>query len=42
MTDRLMQTVQAKFHGRAEHGNAKLVPRTGKQLDVAGRMRDMW
>jgi DNA helicase-2/ATP-dependent DNA helicase PcrA len=42
MTDRLMQTMQAKFHGRAEHANAKLVPRTGKQLDVAGRMRDMW
>jgi DNA helicase-2/ATP-dependent DNA helicase PcrA len=42
MTDRLMQTMQAKFHGRAEHGNAKLVPRTGKQLDVAGSMREMW
>ncbi|MEQ9561801.1 MAG: ATP-dependent helicase, partial [Woeseiaceae bacterium] len=42
MTDRLMQTMQARFHGKAEHGNAKLVPRTGKKLDVAGRMRDMW
>lgn len=42
MTDRLMQTVQACFHGRAEPGTARLASRTGKQLDVAGRMRDMW
>jgi DNA helicase-2/ATP-dependent DNA helicase PcrA len=42
MTDRLMQTMQARFHGRAEPGNTRLASRTGKQLDVGGRMRDMW
>ncbi|MDH5502162.1 MAG: ATP-dependent helicase, partial [Gammaproteobacteria bacterium] len=42
MTDRLMRTMQASFHGRSEATSVRLVPGSGKQLDVAGRLREMW
>jgi DNA helicase-2/ATP-dependent DNA helicase PcrA len=42
MTDRLMQTMLARFHGRMESGSTKLTSRSGKQVDVAGRLREMW
>jgi len=42
MTERLLKTMQARFHGRSEATNRHLQPQTNKQIDVAGRLRDMW
>jgi DNA helicase-2/ATP-dependent DNA helicase PcrA len=42
MTDRLMHTMQARFYGRTETVSARLVPVSNRQIDVAGRMREMW
>jgi DNA helicase-2/ATP-dependent DNA helicase PcrA len=42
MTDRLMRTMQARFYGRTETVSARLVPVSNRQIDVAGRMREMW
>ncbi len=41
MTDRLMATMEPAFHGRPE-GSGRLMPRTNKKLDVAGRLKEMW
>jgi DNA helicase-2/ATP-dependent DNA helicase PcrA len=42
MTDRLMRTMQPRFHGRTEPSAARLVAQSSKQIDVAGRLREMW
>ena len=42
MTDRLMRTMQARFYGRTETVSARLVPVSNRQIDVRGRMREMW
>ena len=42
MTDKLLQTMQRRFHGREESNVKRLSPRTDKRIDVASRMRDMW
>ena len=42
MTDRLMCTMMARFYGRTETVSARLVPVSNRQIDVAGRMREMW
>jgi DNA helicase-2/ATP-dependent DNA helicase PcrA len=41
MTDALMATMDKKFQGRSDP-RASLAPRTDKQLDVAGALRNMW
>jgi DNA helicase-2/ATP-dependent DNA helicase PcrA len=41
MTDALMATMAPSFHGRPDATN-RLVPRSNKRLDVAGRLREMW
>jgi DNA helicase-2/ATP-dependent DNA helicase PcrA len=41
LSDNLMGTMEAAFHGRREAGN-RLAPRTNKKLDVAGRLKEMW
>jgi DNA helicase-2/ATP-dependent DNA helicase PcrA len=41
ITDNLMQTMQAGFHGRSESSN-RFLPRSNKQLDVKSQLRDMW
>jgi DNA helicase-2/ATP-dependent DNA helicase PcrA len=42
ITDKLMQTMQAGFHGRSETSSNYLRPRSNKQLDVQYQLRDMW
>ena len=42
MTDALMKTMEAKFHGRAEPTTAHMSPRSSRTVDVAGRLRGMW
>ncbi|MEE8345616.1 MAG: ATP-dependent helicase [Woeseiaceae bacterium] len=42
MTDSLMQTMEAKYHGRNEASSNRLSPRSNKQLDVQSRLREMW
>jgi DNA helicase-2/ATP-dependent DNA helicase PcrA len=42
MTDRLLKTMQVRFHGRTEPTTARPNPGSARQIDVAGRMRDMW
>jgi DNA helicase-2/ATP-dependent DNA helicase PcrA len=42
MTDRLMRTMQPRFHGRTEPSAARLVAQSSKQIDVAGHLREMW
>ena len=42
MTDSLMATMQARFHGRSEASLTRLTPASNKQLDVAGKLREMW
>jgi DNA helicase-2/ATP-dependent DNA helicase PcrA len=41
-TDRLLTTMEQKFHGRSETHSNRLAPRSNKQLDVAGKLRQMW
>ncbi|HUD97240.1 MAG TPA: 3'-5' exonuclease, partial [Woeseiaceae bacterium] len=41
MTDRVAQTMTARFPGRRESSGA-LSPRSNRQVDVAGRLREMW
>jgi DNA helicase-2/ATP-dependent DNA helicase PcrA len=41
ITDSLMRTLEAGFHGRSESSN-QLLPRSNKQLDVKSQLRDMW
>jgi len=42
VTERLIKTMQAVFHGRSEASANYLRPATDKQIDVAGKLRDMW
>jgi DNA helicase-2/ATP-dependent DNA helicase PcrA len=42
LTESLLQTMRQRFHGRSEHGSERLRPRSTKQLDVAGKLRQMW
>ena len=42
MTDALMKTMEAKFHGRSEPTTAHMSPRSSRTVDVAGRLRGMW
>jgi DNA helicase-2/ATP-dependent DNA helicase PcrA len=42
MTDALLATMQPHFFGRCEPPAARQVPASGRRLDVAGRMREMW
>ena len=41
MTDRLMATMEASFHGRAE-AEDRFAPRSDKRLDISGRLKEMW
>ncbi|MCH7636335.1 MAG: ATP-dependent helicase [Proteobacteria bacterium] len=42
LTDALLDTMQQTFHGRDESGEFRQVARSGKRLDIAARMREMW
>jgi DNA helicase-2/ATP-dependent DNA helicase PcrA len=42
MTDNLLHTMEARFHGRSESRLNGLGPKTNKRLDVASRLREMW
>ena len=42
VTERLIKTMQAVFHGRSEASANYLRPATDKQIDVAGKLREMW
>ena len=41
MTDRLLETMERSWHGRAQ-ADRRLSPGTSRKIDVAGAMRDMW
>jgi DNA helicase-2/ATP-dependent DNA helicase PcrA len=41
ITDRLLSTMQATFHGRSDDV-VSLSPRSTRTIDVAGRLRDRW
>ena len=38
----LLETMQQCWHGRSEASAQRHMPRSGRQLDVASRMREMW
>ena len=42
LTDGMLKTLDACFHGRAEAGVGRQAVVSGKQLDVAARLREMW
>ncbi|MEX2125031.1 MAG: ATP-dependent helicase [Woeseia sp.] len=42
MTDRLLETMEAKFHGRREATSRHVSPQSTQTVDVAGRLRKMW
>jgi DNA helicase-2/ATP-dependent DNA helicase PcrA len=42
LTDSLLATMKACFHGRKESQPGWQAPRSNKQLDVGARMREMW
>lgn len=42
LTDGMLKTLDACFHGRAEAGVGRRAIVSGKQLDVATRLREMW
>jgi DNA helicase-2/ATP-dependent DNA helicase PcrA len=42
MTDGLMQTMEARFHGRPEAMTRHMSPQSARVLDVARRLREMW
>ncbi|MBT8085538.1 MAG: ATP-dependent helicase [Woeseia sp.] len=42
MTDRLMETVEAKFFGRRDAEKLALRPRSDKRIDVGEKLRQMW
>jgi DNA helicase-2/ATP-dependent DNA helicase PcrA len=42
MTDGLMQTMEAGFHGRSEAACRHMSPQTTEVLDVAKHLREMW
>ncbi|MEX0975688.1 MAG: ATP-dependent helicase [Woeseia sp.] len=41
MTERLAGTMKRRFHGRPE-SSLPVTPRSSRQIDVAGRLREMW
>jgi DNA helicase-2/ATP-dependent DNA helicase PcrA len=42
VTERLIKTMRSTFHGRSEASSSRLQPKTDKQIDVAGKLREMW
>jgi DNA helicase-2/ATP-dependent DNA helicase PcrA len=42
LTDKLLATMQRKFHGREEGCSIRQVTRSDKRVDVAARIREMW
>ena len=42
VTEKLIKTMQTRFHGRSEASAGWLRPKTDKQIDVAGKLREMW
>ncbi len=42
MTDMLLKTMDARFHGRRDSPLSGPGPKTNKRLDVASRLREMW
>jgi len=42
VTDNLMNTMQARFHGRSEASGDDIRPRTDRRIDVASQLRQMW
>lgn len=42
MTEGLAKTMERKFHGRRESLSQHMSPRSSRQIDVAGRLREMW
>jgi DNA helicase-2/ATP-dependent DNA helicase PcrA len=42
MTDRLLETMDNRFAGRATSEGAAFRVRSDKHIDVASRMREMW
>lgn len=42
LSDALLETMERRFHGRAECERALPVARSDKTVDVASRMREMW
>jgi DNA helicase-2/ATP-dependent DNA helicase PcrA len=42
LTEKLINTMQPRFHGRNESTSQYLRPKTDKQIDVAGKLREMW
>ncbi|MEX2495432.1 MAG: ATP-dependent helicase [Woeseia sp.] len=42
MTESLMQTMEQRFHGRAERDSQHGQPRSKQTVDVAARLREMW
>jgi DNA helicase-2/ATP-dependent DNA helicase PcrA len=42
MTDSLLKTMEAKFHGRREAASRHMSPQSKQTVDVAGRLREMW
>jgi DNA helicase-2/ATP-dependent DNA helicase PcrA len=42
LTDALLETMDRRFHGRAEANSPRQQVQSDKRLDVASRMREMW
>jgi DNA helicase-2/ATP-dependent DNA helicase PcrA len=42
LTDQLMQTMEARFHGRSDKSPRHMSPRSTRTVDVATRLREMW
>ena len=42
LTDNLLETMESRFHGSTGAPSDRLVPKSNKRLDVAGRLRQMW
>ena len=42
VTDRLLATMEACFHGERHPASSRPMPRSDRCLDVAGRLREMW
>jgi DNA helicase-2/ATP-dependent DNA helicase PcrA len=42
MTERLARTMERRFHGRREPASHPCSPKSSRQIDVAGRLREMW
>ncbi|MDH3909402.1 MAG: ATP-dependent helicase, partial [Gammaproteobacteria bacterium] len=42
VTERLLETFKQRWHGRAEATSQDAGAVSGRQLDVAARMREMW